>query len=431
MASSYGDKLNPDRHLRTPLGVRGKRQTVVITNNPSTIDASQQLLVRFPNLGANDVIVPGTARLSFTISLDSTDVNRTVVQNLGRAVVKKLTIKISGNEVMSIDDSDLYYIYTDLWRSWTDRASADYQGIDTSLDRNTTKLRVGAADGNDGVPEDNAIANAYENRFYIPLDFELLESHMPYLQNALQGRLEYELTFNDYSRVIEATADPAASYTIDNISLEYEMVTNPEIARLIRNQYANRVAILYDRVLRLRKVVQNKSDSVWNFNINTPAKSMKGILILCEEAPITPYARDSEKFYNPKIDKVELTIEGVPNQLFAQGMRSYQQWDEAKKLFAGGSKLPPDVSKVARSLDLHDMYLGAYLTNKYALWLDLRTTDDNELHGSGRRVENGSEGITLQITKTAEAPGALNVYIFIVMDAQLTINNGNFESAVY
>ena len=377
------------------------------------------------------MIVPGTARLSFTISLDSTDINRTVVQNLGRAVVKKLTIKISGNEVMSIDDSDLYYIYTDLWRSWTDRASADYQGIDTSLDRNTTKLRVGAADGNDGVPEDNAIANAYENRFYIPLDFELLESHMPYLQNALQGRLEYELTFNDYSRVIEATADPAASYTIDNISLEYEMVTNPEIARLIRNQYANRVAILYDRVLRLRKVVQNKSDSVWNFNINTPAKSMKGILILCEEAPTTPYARDSEKFYNPKIDKVELTIEGVPNQLFAQGMRSYQQWDEAKKLFAGGSKLPPDVSKVARSLDLHDMYLGAYLTNKYALWLDLRTTDDNELHGSGRRVENGSEGITLQITKTAEAPGALNVYIFIVMDAQLTINNGNFESAIY
>ena len=127
MASSYGDKLDPYRRLRTPLGVKGIRQTVVITNNPSTIDASQQLLVRFPNLGANDVIVPGTARLAFTISLISSDVNRTVVQNLGRAVVKKLTIKISGNEILSIDDSDLYYIYTDLWRSWTDRASADYQ----------------------------------------------------------------------------------------------------------------------------------------------------------------------------------------------------------------------------------------------------------------------------------------------------------------
>ena len=56
-----------------------------------------------------DVIVPGTARLAFTITLASEDANRTVVQNLVRAIVKKLTIKISGNEVMSIDDSDVFH----------------------------------------------------------------------------------------------------------------------------------------------------------------------------------------------------------------------------------------------------------------------------------------------------------------------------------
>ena len=109
MASSqYGRKLNPFRRLREPLGVKGIRQGVVVTNNPSTIDQNQQLLVRFPNLGENDVVVPGTARLVFTITLTSEDANRTVVQNLGRAIVKKTTIKISGNEVMSIDDSDVW-----------------------------------------------------------------------------------------------------------------------------------------------------------------------------------------------------------------------------------------------------------------------------------------------------------------------------------
>ena len=81
---------------------------MVITNNPSSIDQNQQLLVRFPNLGAHDVIVPGTAKLAFTVTLASEDANRTVVQNLGRSIVKKLTIKISGNEVMSIDDSDVF-----------------------------------------------------------------------------------------------------------------------------------------------------------------------------------------------------------------------------------------------------------------------------------------------------------------------------------
>ena len=102
MASSkFGRKLNPYRSLREPLGVKGVRQSVVITNNPSSIDQNHQLLVRFPNLDKDDVIVPGTARMAFTIALDSEDANRTVVQNLARAIVKKLTIKISGSEVMS------------------------------------------------------------------------------------------------------------------------------------------------------------------------------------------------------------------------------------------------------------------------------------------------------------------------------------------
>ena len=99
-SSKFGRKLNPYRCLREPLGVKGVRQSVVITNNPSTIDQIQQLLVRFPNLGAHDVIVPGTARLAFRIMLNSEDANRTVVQNLGRAIVKKTEIKISDNEVI-------------------------------------------------------------------------------------------------------------------------------------------------------------------------------------------------------------------------------------------------------------------------------------------------------------------------------------------
>ena len=86
--------------------------------------------------------------------------------------------------------------------------------------------------------------------------------------------------------------------------------------------------------------------------------------------------------------------------------------DEALKLFAaspGGRKRHPDVSVVAKDLALVDFSLGEFLTSQYALWLDLRTTDDDRLHGSGRRIENASEGVTIQLTKTAEAAGALNI----------------------
>ena len=85
------------------------------------MDQNQQLLVRFPNLGAHDVIVPGTARLAFRITLDSEDANRTVVQNLGCAIVKKTVIKISGNEVMSDDDSHVFNCYGDLWKTASER----------------------------------------------------------------------------------------------------------------------------------------------------------------------------------------------------------------------------------------------------------------------------------------------------------------------
>ena len=57
--------------------------------------------------------------------------------------------------------------------------------------------------------------------------------------------------------------------------------------------------------------------------------------------------------------------------------------------------------------------------------------DDNELHGTGRRMETASEGITLQIEKKAETAGALNAYIYLIMDAQLNIQNGVYISAVY
>ena len=57
--------------------------------------------------------------------------------------------------------------------------------------------------------------------------------------------------------------------------------------------------------------------------------------------------------------------------------------------------------------------------------------DEDAQHGTGRRIENVSEGITLQIEKKAESAGTLNAYIYLIMDAQLNIKNGTYVSALY
>ena len=124
-------------------------------------------------------------------------------------------------------------------------------------------------------------------------------------------------------------------------------------------------------------------------------------------------------------------MEGQPNQLYTQGMRLSEQYDEICKYFPEGKQRDSDANEIQKHLQLYDLSLGEYLTDRYALWLDFRTIDENELHGTGRRIENASEGITLQIEKKVESAGALNVYIYLIMDAQLNIQNGTYVSAVY
>ena len=155
--------------IRTPKGIKRTRQKVIVTHNPSEIDQNQELLVRFPNLGSDDVTVPGTANLSFNIELSSTaDLNRTLISNIGRAIMKKLAVKFEGNEIMSVDDYDIFTCYRNLWKTSSEKKNAIRQGI-ISADGFTLgcmKLRINAKDKSTAPsPQDKAIADTYGNKF--------------------------------------------------------------------------------------------------------------------------------------------------------------------------------------------------------------------------------------------------------------------------
>ena len=81
----------------------------------------------------------------------------------------------------------------------------------------------------------------------------MLDNAAPYYQAGLGNRLCYELTFNDYNRDTKSGVSspkvPYSKYKITNISLEYEIATQPDLARSIRSKYQH-MALLYDRILR-------------------------------------------------------------------------------------------------------------------------------------------------------------------------------------
>ena len=124
-----GDKLNPQRSYRKGFALKGLCQHIIKTNNPSTIRPDELLTVCFPDLKENQSIIPSTTKLTFNISLVDTDVNRTLVGTLGRNIIRKLVVKLKGNEIISIDDYDVLYSYYDCWKYTTERLNAVFQSI--------------------------------------------------------------------------------------------------------------------------------------------------------------------------------------------------------------------------------------------------------------------------------------------------------------
>ena len=123
------------------------------------------------------------------------------MSNIGRAIIKKLAVKLERNEIICVDDLDMLACYRDLWKTKSEKRNAIRQGI-ISTDRcteNCIKLRINAADKNASTAQDKAIADAYGNKFIIPLDFEMLDSAAPYYQAGLRNRLCYKLSFSDYN----------------------------------------------------------------------------------------------------------------------------------------------------------------------------------------------------------------------------------------
>jgi hypothetical protein len=428
MSTEFGNNLNPFRKLNTPKGVKANVTTVVITLVKSDIGPGGILSIEPPHVGDDNLIVPGSMYLCFTLDLNSAagannDPNRTIANNVGRIILNKIEVKIGGQSVYTLNDSDIFLCYQDLWKTTNERKNAIYQGIQSEA---VGKIRMNAGDKGTAV-EDVALGEAYGNSFRIPLDFELLSTHAPFFPSEFKDKLSFELTFNNYNRVI-VSSDTSASYTISNLRLKFKTVNSPELAHTLRNQYRGKSTVLYERIIRYSKLSLNKSDTIWNIKMEPQAKSIKGILILFIDPADggANYARDSEKFYNPKIKKVSVALGGKPNQLFASGMEPCDHFDENIN-FLGDGKFSP-VPHIIKYRELSDITVNKFVTTKYGLFLDMRSTVDNTLHGSGKKIEGP---IRIEIEKKAETAGNLDAYVYYIQDAQLNFEAGRLINVIY
>lgn len=48
------------------------------------------------------------------------------------AIITEMTVELGKNELISLEDSDVYYCFQDLWRFSHEGANMDYQDIDAN-----------------------------------------------------------------------------------------------------------------------------------------------------------------------------------------------------------------------------------------------------------------------------------------------------------
>ena len=411
--------LLPSHSERVLGAMKAERTVKRITFNPTSANPGETLYVSVPKLAANEVIVPGSLALVFDINLKvpGAHANNYLVQNVSRALVDKLIVKFASTIIQDTTSYGIYKTFEDLFFSKDERENMLREGIQSD---DLNKLRSGAGDKDTSNAGRNTLNAVYGTKYRINLDHPILTDHGVFYPQALYNDLVLELTLAVEHEVVKGSDGSKLKYKLENIQLEYEVIRSEDLAKEVVSTYASGKEFAYDLVMREKVVpITRGSDTHLNLRVNPQRKSLKDLLLLFINY-YTAGARDTEEFFNPDITKVKVTINGVPNRVYNEGIGDSDMRQELTRHFKPSTNGRPN------------MTLAKYLTgNKFGLWIDLRSMADTTMHGNGQRLVNTQDGVQLEIDRNASGSGTTNCYIFTVSDSQMNIMSQQLVSVQY
>ena len=414
---TISEYLNPSRFPRMAFGLKANSTLHRITLTPSNANPGETLYIEIPKLTDNIVIVPGSVFLVFNLSISGHE-NNTVVNNISRNLVKRQRVVFGGETLQDTTNYDLFQTYHDLFLPKEERENMLRHGISSE---NMRKLRTNAGDKDPSKAKEVAMAALHNTKCCIPLDHPILTDHGVFYPKSLPHPLKFEISLAPVSDVVvfsDTTKQP--TYESSNQILSWNTDAFPaNFSQIKRKQLIKIITLFfYENILHHKTFTFSKpNDSVINEQINVPRRSMTGILLLLTENP-TAGERDSEKYVNPDIKSVQINIDGVPNMLYSKGMLPTDQWESIKQRFP-------------RSLESEVTETKFYTEDKFALWIDLRSHADNEIHGSGLALKDTRDGVKLEIRRKVGGSGNITCDMFIVADALMQIKNSNLNAILY
>ena len=253
---------------------------MVKSNTPNILYPSQHIDIEIPKGSRDHVIVPDTLKITFNLQIESTDKTRSVVNNVGRALVKKTELILGSTEIDTINNSDIYDTYKDLFLSKKEREERLLQDIQPA---NGLKARVGAKKTNGTAltltTQENAIKKTLDKRFAIPLDFDFFKH--PVYPYGLEQRLFIRIELNSAKNVLLCTGDTNATYKLSDISLEYNVILDGLYATAIGDLYTEKMLLYYTMAASIHYQTLSKKDTTWKIDVNNlSVRSLQGLLSL-------------------------------------------------------------------------------------------------------------------------------------------------------
>jgi len=78
-------------------------------------------------------------------------------------------------------------------------------------------------------------------------------------------------------------------------------------------------------------------------------------------------------------------------------------------------------------MDMTKFYTG----DKFGLVIDVRTMADQNMHGSGTRIVNSTDGVQVEIERKTEGSGDVKCHVFVIADSQLNLMGTQLEDVQY
>ena len=99
---------------------------------PNIVYPNQHIDIEILRGSRDHAIVPDTVKIMFNLENTSTDKACSVVNNVGRALVKKKVLMLGSKDIDTINNSDIYETYKNLYLSEKEREEKLLQGIQSA-----------------------------------------------------------------------------------------------------------------------------------------------------------------------------------------------------------------------------------------------------------------------------------------------------------